>query len=173
MATSMSWGSTIGVAFLTGIAGAASAGYLTYLCVIWYRLQTHDQGELGYYIIFVPLGLLAGFAIGVVLGRIIPGFWAAQGWSLGVVLGLCAIFGLVARMYGEVAPELDGSRLLLQVELKCPRGWQPGYETQKPGGSGCQLQPLGPAFAWAHQCKAQWIGSRLNRSMDNGWCHAR
>src|SRR5579864_6350651 len=120
MATSMSWGSTIGVAFLTGIAGAASAGYLTYLCVIWYRLQTHDQGELGYYIIFVPLGLLAGFAIGVVLGRIILGFWAAQGWSLGVVLGLCAVFGLVARIYGEVAPELDGSRLLLQVELKCP-----------------------------------------------------
>lgn len=186
MPTSMSWGSTIGVAFLTGIAGAASAGYLTYLCVVWYRLQTHDGGDLGYYIIFIPLGLLGGFAIGAVLGRIIPGFWAAQGTSLALVLGLCAIFGLVARMYGEVAPELDGDRLLLQVELKCPRGWQPDYETQKPEGSSCRVQPVGPGLRmgpsmpgyvdwkkasqidghWVVPCEVSLFSSRETRLVD-------
>ena len=56
---SVSWGTTIGVAFLTGIAGAASAGYLTYWCIVWYRLASHDGGDLGYYLVFIPLGLLA------------------------------------------------------------------------------------------------------------------
>lgn len=165
----MSWGTTIGVAFLTGIAGAASAGYLTYLCIVWYRLRTHDGGELAYYLVFVPLGLVAGFTIGALITRRASGFWAGQGVSLALVVGLCAVIGLFARMYGEVAPELDGDRLMLQVELKYPRGWQPDNEARRAEGRSCRLQPIGPgarmapsmqgSVDWkkADQVEGQWI----------------
>src|SRR5579872_6483822 len=103
----MSWGSTIGVAVLTGIVGAVSALYLTSLWITWYRLGRNDGGDLAYYVVFVPAGLLAGLALGALISRFVPGFWAAQGASLAVVLGLYAAIGLVGRMYGEVAPELD------------------------------------------------------------------
>jgi hypothetical protein len=142
----MSWGATIAIGFLTGLVGAASAGYLVYLCIAWYRLRSHDGGDLGYFIIFIPLGLLSGFVLAIVIARKIASFWPALGVSLGVVAGICVVIGLVARMYGEVAPELNGDTLMLQVELKFPRGWQPDVETRRAEARSCQLQPIGPGF---------------------------
>lgn len=77
-----------------------------------------------------------------------------------MVIGLRVIIGLVARMYGEVAPELAGDRLMLQVELKCPRGWQPDDETRRPEGRSCRLQPIGPGSRMAHRSKAPWTPDR-------------
>lgn len=169
----MNWGTTIGVALLTGLTGAFSAGYITYLCIEWYRLRSHEGADLGYFIIFVPLGLLSAFAIAIVIARKSAGFWPALGMSLGVVIAMSVVIGLVARMYGEVAPELDGDKLVLQVELRYPRGWQPdaetGGETRRPESRSCQLQPIGPGFRsgpsiggnvdWkrAEQVDGQWV----------------
>jgi hypothetical protein len=165
----MHWGTTIVVALLTGIAGAGSAGYLTYLCIAWYRLRSHEGVDLGYFLVFVPLGLLGGLVIAAVIARRSASFWSALGLSCGVVIGVCVILGLVARMYGEVAPELAGDQLMLQVELKCPRGWQPDEETRRPESRSCRLQPIGPGFRtapsmqgsvdWkrAEQVDGQWV----------------
>ena len=154
---------------MTGIAGAISAGFLTYQCIIWYRLATHDGGDLGYYLIFIPAGLLSGLLIGAVMARNVSGFWRAQGCSLGVVIGVCALIGVVARMYGEAAPELNGDQLILQVELKYPHGWEPDQEVRKPETRYCQLQPVLPGrrigsgvqgnidWSEAGQVDGQWV----------------
>ncbi len=153
----LSWASTIGIAFLTGIAGAASAGYVTYLWTIWYRLRGHDGGDLGYYILFIPAGLLAGLLLGALISRNVSGFWAALGVSIAVMVGLCVVVGAVGRMYGEIAPELDGDELVLQVEVKLPKGWQPDNDVVRPEGRGCTLQPLGPG---------RRVGSRYSGTVD-------
>jgi hypothetical protein len=140
----MGWGATAAVALVTGIVTAAATVYLVYVCVEWYRLRTHDGGDLGYFLVFVPLGFLGGILVGAVVARVVPGYWTAQGISLGAVLALCAITGLVARAFGEVAPELDGDKLLLQVELKYPRSWQPDNESKRPEARSCRLLPVGP-----------------------------
>ncbi len=167
--TRMSWGSTIGVAFLTGIVGAVSAGYLTYLFIVWYRLRAHDGGDLGYYFVFLPAGFLAGLALGAVISRMTAGFWTAQGLSLAALWGICAVIGFVGRMYGEVAPELDGQELMLQMELKCPRRWQSDSEVKQAEARGCSLRPFGPGrrvgpsmtgyVDWKHaaQVDGQWV----------------
>jgi hypothetical protein len=165
----MNWGTTIGVALFTAIIGAAAATYLTSLCIDWYRLRSHEGADLGYFIIFVPLGLLVGFFLAIIIARKFTGFWPALGMSCGVFLALCVGIGVVARMYGEVAPELDGDSLMLQVELRCPRGWQPDDEARRVEGRSCQLQPIGPGFRvapsiqgnvdWkrAEQIDGQWV----------------
>jgi len=75
----VSWGTTIGVALLTAIAGAAASCWLTYECVIWCRLRTPDLGELGYYLIFVPAGALCGLVLGTLVSRFVPGHWKHSG----------------------------------------------------------------------------------------------
>jgi hypothetical protein len=85
-----------------------------------------------------------GFVAGAFIARTTSGFWPAQGLSLAAVLVVSLLIGFVGRMYGEVAPELDGDQLMLQVEVKFPRGWQPDTEAQKPEGRGCLLRPMGP-----------------------------
>lgn len=140
----VSWGATAAIAIITGFAAAAAAVYLVYLCVDWYRLRTHDGGELGYYMIFLPLGFLSGAIVGAIVARNIRAFWTAQGVSIAAVLGLCLVIGLLARTFGEIAPELDGDQLMLQVELKYPTDWQPDRESKRPESQSCQLLPIGP-----------------------------
>jgi len=165
----VSWASTLGTAFLTAIAGGASAIFLTYKCIEWYRLQTHDGGDLGYFLVFVPLGLICGFMAGAVISRFVSGFWLSSGVSIGGLVVLCAIGAFVARMYGEIAPRLDGDELVLQVELRSPAGWQPDNDARRAEGRSCRLQPLGPGnragtpiygnLDWrsATQSDGQWI----------------
>ncbi|HEY3741426.1 MAG TPA: hypothetical protein VGL53_16355 [Bryobacteraceae bacterium] len=175
----MSWGATIGIGFLTGLIGACAAGYLTYLCIVWLDLSRNDGGDLGYYIVFIPAGMIAGFVIGAVASRFVPGFWAAQGLSTAIVLGICIAIGFVARSYGEVAPEIDGDTLVLDVELKIPRGWQPDNKAKSDRGSNCWLQPMGPGMRLGRMVSGgvslknddgQWIAScgvRLFTSREN------
>lgn len=158
----MSWGATIGIGFLTGLIGACAAVYLTYLCIVWFGLSRGDGGDLGYYIVFIPAGMIGGFLIGVITSRFVAGFWAGQGVSAAIALGICVAIGFVARTYGEVAPEIDGDTLVVDVELKCPRGWQPDNKAKSARGNNCWLQPLGP-------------GMRMGRSVPGSvnWSSAR
>jgi hypothetical protein len=165
----LSWGSIIGIGCLGAVGGAASAVFLTYKCIEWYRMGTHDQGEFGYYLVFVPVGLACGFIAGALIARVLSGFWLSLGVVMGALMGLCLIAALVGRAYGEVAPELDGDQLMLQVELNCPAGWQPDSDALRAEGRSCRLQPMGPGrrmapavygtLDWntAHQSDGRWI----------------
>ena len=178
----MSWALTIVIALLTSVASAAAAGFLATLCIDWYRISPREGGS-GYFVIFIGLtGFLGGLLIGTVTSRFVPsGFWLAQAYSLAIAAAICLVIGLFARLYGEVPPTLAGETLRLEVELKCPRGWQPAKSLHT---SSCTLQPMGPGRGrmgeamygqgdWneARQIDEQWVApcavnlftSRTNR----------
>ena len=66
------------------------------------------------------------------MSRIVGGFLPSLGYAFGGLLGASIIVGLVARTFGEIAPKLNRDRLMLQVELRCPAGWQPDGDMRRP-----------------------------------------
>ena len=145
----MSWLTTIGVALVTGFTGGACAGVLTYFIVAWFGLRRHDGGDLGYYIVFIPVGILCGLVIGVVVSRL----WPASGGRMALVVSLALLLvaagsvAVGARMFGDTTPamtrEEEGDQLVLQVELKYPPGWAPdAAAVKRPETMKCQLLPL-------------------------------
>jgi hypothetical protein len=144
---------------------AASAIFFVSLCLDWYRLRSNDGGGLSYYLIFVPVGLLSEVLIGAILARYFSSFWVAQGWSLLSVVGLCAVVVTLARLFGEVAPQWDGSNLLLQVELRYPPGWEPDVEAKRSEGRSCRLLRVGPGSR-VGQTVQRWGGAdRMERKI--------
>src|ERR1700704_1681136 len=116
------------VGLITSILGCILAfpvgDYLTRL------LHVPDfEGQRGYTLIFicVPLGLVAGFLIGLIVGLRtrrsgLAGFGAAQGLSIlvtGVIVGL--LVG-VPYLLADKPPSIDGKRLALDFELRIPAG---------------------------------------------------
>jgi hypothetical protein len=166
MVATMSWAATIGTGIVTGLAGAVGAGVLTYFTCEWYGLRRNDGADLGYYIVFIPVGILCGFAIGAIISRMVPGYAAAQALSLGAVIAICALGGFVSRLYGEVPPELDGDKLILHVELKYPPDWEPDREAKRPEGRFCDIRPMGPG----HRMGARSGGNVIweDRRQENG-----
>jgi hypothetical protein len=136
----MGWGSTIVIALLTSLAGAGAAGYVGYLGVEW-AILTSRGDRSGYYLFAgAMIGLLGGFVIGAVTARLVhSGFWAAQGYSLAMVAGLCTIAALFARIWADPVPTIDGERMMLKTELRLPRGWQPDNRTLRGTGNRCWL----------------------------------
>jgi hypothetical protein len=138
----MGWGAAIGIALLTALTGAGAGGYLGSLCVTWYRISPREGGS-AYFIISIGfIGLVVGFLAGLIAARVVPsGFWAAQGASIAVVLGLGLVVGFFARLNGEVPPELNGETVRLEVDLRCPPGWMPDNKARA-GNNGAWLTPL-------------------------------
>ena len=123
----MSWGSSIFVGVLTAAVGAIVSGVIASLAVGWYRISSFEAGSAAFVVGFIFLGIVAGFIIGVVAGRIIaagvdPGFLKALGASNGVLLGIAAIVGISARLLADVPPTIDGEELMLAVEVRWPEG---------------------------------------------------
>ena len=85
------------------------------------------EGQRGYALVFIcaPLGLVAGFLIGLIVGLRtrrpgLAGFGAAQGLSIlitGVVAGLLFV---VPYLLSDKPPKIDGKRLALDFELRIP-----------------------------------------------------
>ena len=120
----MSWGTSLAVGFLSAIIAAVAAGLVTYGCTVWYRVESMEAGFTT--IIIGLLGLIAGFIMGVVSARVSGNFWQGLGCSAAIILVLAGVAALFGRIGGEVAPTIGGEQLMLEVELKCPRGWTPG-----------------------------------------------
>jgi hypothetical protein len=159
----MSWGITILIALLTAAAGAAATWYLATLCVEWYRISPREGGSAYFIIAIGFIGLVAGLISGVVIARLVhSGFWIALGYSLAFVVGLCLVAGFFARTNGEVAPTIDGDQLRLDVELKCPRGWQPGNKARSRNASNCWLETVGPRLKRGPSTNGtvEWRGAR-------------
>jgi hypothetical protein len=74
----------------------------------------------------VVLGIALGFAIGFVSSRSAPGgqFSSAVGYGLAGVLVLSVVVYAGARLGGDVAPRINGSRIDMQLELRAPAGWK-------------------------------------------------
>ncbi|HEX5632907.1 MAG TPA: hypothetical protein VFX50_06745 [Gemmatimonadales bacterium] len=126
----MSWILSLLVGVLTAVAGLLAAGFVADLCVRWYSISSFEGGA-GYFVVGIALlGGIAGFVLGLVVARWVahrpdPTFLGALGRALALVAVITLVGGGLARLGGDVAPELDGEELALLVELRMPAGWTP------------------------------------------------
>jgi hypothetical protein len=118
------------VALLTAFAGCLLAflvgDYLTRLAHV-----PEMEGQRGMTVLFlcVPLGILAGFVIGIISAIAVrrqgfAGFFVAQGWSLLIVCGLAGLLGGVPYLLSDKPPTIDGKRLELEFELRAPAAFK-------------------------------------------------
>ena len=123
----MGWLLSLLVALLTAVAGCLGAGFLADVCVGWYRISSREGGS-GYFIVFMGLlGLVAGFAVGLVCARVVaagaqPGFLKALGLGLGASAGLLAVAAALAWLGADFPPRLEGRLLAVEVEVRLPAG---------------------------------------------------
>lgn len=119
----MTWLATFGIAVLTAIVALFLSGFVATLAVGWYRISGFEGGA-GYFV--VGLGLVGGF-VGLVTGIAVsrwmagsvdPSFLKTLGTSIGFVSLVIGAVGATARLLADIPPTLDGSSLLLQVELR-------------------------------------------------------
>ncbi|HMO63616.1 MAG TPA: hypothetical protein PKE47_00035, partial [Verrucomicrobiota bacterium] len=122
----MTWPSSLFIAFLSGVLGLFCAGGIAALCVDWCRVSSFE-GKSGYFVVFTAiLGGLAAFVIGLIAARLVaggaaPGFLKGLGVACGAVLGIALVALAVCRLFADLAPELDGKSLELEIEVRCPK----------------------------------------------------
>lgn len=136
----VSWPATVAVAALTGVVAGVAGGFLADRYADW---QAWDQreGSAGYAVIFWAL---ASGVLGAVLGAVIArrlgpalggSFAPTLGASVATVLATCGVLYVYGHWSADLAPELGGEALHLQVELR----W-PASQTERPaapdGGTG-------------------------------------
>ncbi|NMJ43088.1 hypothetical protein GWK16_17700 [Roseomonas sp. JC162] len=127
----MSWAAAIFLGLLTGAMAAIYAGFVADLSVPWLRISTFEGGA-GYFVLAMGLlGLVGGALAGVVIGRVLggPGGDGALrgfGYAVLIVGGIITAAGGWAWMQRDVAPEIAGGPIDLALELRLPRGMEPG-----------------------------------------------
>jgi hypothetical protein len=114
------------IALLTAFAGCILAFFVgDYLTKLAHVPEMEGQRGMTIFFLCVPLGILAGFVIGIVASIMVrrrgpAGFFIAQGWSLLIV---CAIAGFligVPYLLSDKPPKIDGKHIELQFELRTP-----------------------------------------------------
>jgi hypothetical protein len=138
----MGWLLSLSSAVIAAIAGCALAFYIGEKCVTWYRISSFEGGS-GYAVIFMSLGgLLAGFLVGLAVSKSFgTGFLHGTGLALATVIAISGAVYVLARLGGDVPPELNGDTLHLQVEMRMAPGWQPSHLAQA-GRNYCLLTSL-------------------------------
>ncbi|MEO8068283.1 MAG: hypothetical protein ABI599_11375 [Flavobacteriales bacterium] len=124
----MSWLASFFIAVISGILGLICTGFIASLCVDWFRISSRE-GASGYYVIFIALlGGVVSFIIGMVAARYVaagasPGFLKGVGVACGAILGISLIVLALCRLSADIAPEIDGRPLKLDIEVRCPKGF--------------------------------------------------
>lgn len=124
----MSWLGTLGVSLITGVIGCFGAGLVATFCVRWYRISSFEGGS-GYYVIGISLlGIVVGLIVGIVCAQIVAswegaGFMKGLGVSSGTMAGLVFVSGLLAWAAADLAPEINGHSLELQIEVRGPKNF--------------------------------------------------
>lgn len=143
----MSWFSSICIGLLTGLLGCLSAGFLTSLCVRWFRISSFE-GNSGYFVIRIGLlGGIVGLIGGIVGSRFVPlgdaHFFRGLGWTSGGLLGVVLIIGVFCRLLADIAPTLNGKDLELVIEVRSPAGFTVNTELESYGPYACVWLPRG------------------------------
>ena len=120
----MSWTSSFFVGVLTGIVGLIVGSLVAGLAASWYRVPSFEAQSAAFVVSVAILAGFVGFLIGVITSRVMPhpGFLRALGNANGILLGLIAVGGVVARLLADVPPTIDGEQLMLAVEIRWPAG---------------------------------------------------
>ena len=129
----MGWFASWVVAAISGVLGLVAAGFVANLCADWYRVSGFE-GKAGYVVLSSALiGGLAGAAVGLVTARVVAamiaaGFLTALGISLAIIVVCASAVALAAWTFADIPPRIAGQELMLEIELRLPRG-----ETTPPG----------------------------------------
>lgn len=121
----MNWLTSIFAAVLSGLAGLFLAGFIANASTSWHHMSSRE-GASGYFVVFMAIGGgIAGIVIGLIVARIVashfgPGFGKELGGALGVILVIAGVSALLSRLTADVAPEIDGRDLNLEVEFRFP-----------------------------------------------------
>src|SRR6266576_675966 len=114
------------ITLLTAFVGCLLAFFVCdYLTRLAHVPEMEGQRGMTIFFLCVPLGILAGFVIGIVASIMVrrggaAGFFTAQGWSR---LIACAIAGFligVPYLLSDKPPKIDGKHVELQFELRAP-----------------------------------------------------
>lgn len=123
------WMGAVLTGFFTMILGAFATGAAANYWVRWYHVSSRE-GLAGYSVLLWGLmGGVAGLVVGVVSAR-----WMATATEtrplLGFAMGTGATLVLVAAAHGvswlaaDFPPRLEGRRLELELEVRCPAGME-------------------------------------------------
>ncbi len=134
---------SVGVVVLTTVMGGLAAFGLSFF-LIWFLAITNFEGGAGYFTLFVILtGVGGGFVIGLLTAITRSSSFADMLLRAAeIVLALTIGAGVVvvlAKVFEDKGPKLEGDSIRLEVEFKCPRDWKPD-NALKAGHGGCWLQ---------------------------------
>lgn len=133
----MNWIYSLACGLICALAGGLAAGCIAHQCTTWYHVPDREGASFMYILYLAVAGAAMGFAIGTGAARYAPGgaFTTGLGYGLASVLALAVLAGFLARLGGDVPPVLEGSRLMLQMELRAPEAWRlTNTMKSKPGG---------------------------------------
>lgn len=125
----MSWPLSILIGILSGALGLFCTGCICVLCVSWYRISSFE-GASGYFVVFTSLlGGIAALIVGLVVARVMaagvePGFLKGLGAAAGTVLAIALVALALCRLCADIAPKIDRKELELELEVRCPKGFQ-------------------------------------------------
>ena len=114
------------IALLTAFAGCILAFFVgDYLTKLAHVAEMEGQRGMTIFFLCVPLGILAGFVIGIVASIMVrrggaAGFFTAQAWSLLIMCGTAGFLGGVPCLVSDKPPKIDGKHVELQFELRAP-----------------------------------------------------
>jgi hypothetical protein len=121
----MNWLISLVVALISGVTGLFLAGFIANACTSWYHVSSRE-GASGYFVLFLAIGGgIAGVIVGFIVARVVAahfgqGFGKELAGALGAVLLIAGVSALLARVFADVPPEIDGRDLILEVEFRFP-----------------------------------------------------
>jgi hypothetical protein len=124
------WLVHIFIALVVAGLGLFAGGFVGDRCVHWYRVSSFEGGS-GFFVIGLALvggfvGGLVGLITAAVRGaRTAPEHFQSCGVAAGILAGLTLLTLALCRVFADVAPELDGRPLVLEVEVRLPVGATP------------------------------------------------
>lgn len=134
----MGWLLSIVVGLLIALLGGGVGLVIGSSNVRWYRISSFEGGA-GYHVVLLTLvGGLVGLVVGIVSSRVVagweePGFLEALGVAALAQVALGALVLGVCRLCADIAPEIDGHALDLDVEVRAPRGFSMPVEPDEYG----------------------------------------
>jgi hypothetical protein len=124
----MSWLASIGVGLCSGLIGFVVALFAAAWAVEMLRV-TQREGAAGFFAFAVAIfAFFGGVVLGIVCARLVPqgesaSFWRALGTASAILFGTAVVGLALSWLLSDPAPKLDGARLELAIELRCPPGF--------------------------------------------------
>jgi len=122
----MGWLASLFTALCAAVVGAFSAGFVADLACSWYRISSREGGAGYFVLLWGLLGAIVGFVGGLILARVSAaygmGFPKGFGFSVGSILAVVLVVGLLGRLFADIRPKMEGRSLSVEVEIRCPAG---------------------------------------------------